>query len=93
MHRDVKAENIMLENNDPEDLKIKLTDFGFACFFHPGEGKKEILGSPLYMAPEVVANKGAYDCKVDIWSTGVITYILLSGRPPFKGKTKEEIFN
>ncbi len=93
MHRDVKAENIMLENNDPDDLKIKLTDFGFACFFLPGEGRKDILGSPLYMAPEIVANKSPYDCKVDIWSVGVITYILLSGRSPFRGKTKEEIFN
>jgi serine/threonine protein kinase len=46
----------MLENNDPENLQIKLTDFGFACFFMPGVGKKEVLGSPLYMAPEIVAN-------------------------------------
>lgn len=56
MHRDIKAENIMLENRDPENFSIKLTDFGFACFFLPGEGKKELLGSPLYMAPEVVSN-------------------------------------
>jgi calcium-dependent protein kinase len=56
MHRDIKAENIMLENRDPENFSIKLTDFGFACFFLPGEGKKEVLGSPLYMAPEVVSN-------------------------------------
>jgi serine/threonine protein kinase len=77
---------------NPEELKIKLTDFGFACFYSPGEGRKEVLGSPLYMAPEIV--KGlAYDEKVDVWSIGVITFILLSGRPPFKGKNRDEIFD
>jgi serine/threonine protein kinase len=44
------------------------------------------------MAPEIVANNQPYDCKVDVWSAGVIAYILLSGRPPFKGKTRDEIF-
>jgi serine/threonine protein kinase len=72
-------------------LNVKITDFGFACFYDKGEGRKEVLGSPLYMAPEIV-NEEAYDQKVDIWSTGVIAYILLSGRPPFRGKTKQEIF-
>ena len=51
-----------------------------------------MLGSPLYMAPEIVEEQ-VYDEKVDSWSVGVITYILLSGRPPFKGKTKAEIFH
>jgi serine/threonine protein kinase len=44
------------------------------------------------MAPEIISEE-PYDKKVDIWSTGVITYILLSGRPPFRGKSKQEIFN
>lgn len=92
MHRDIKAENIMLENNDSENFSIKLTDFGFACFFLSGEGKKDVLGSPLYMAPEIVSNDGPYDFKVDIWAAGVIAYILLSGRVPFKGKKRDEIF-
>lgn len=81
-----------MESKDPESLSLKITDFGFACFFQPGEGKKEILGSPLYMAPEII-HGDSYDARVDIWSTGVITYILLCGRPPYKGKTREEIFN
>jgi serine/threonine protein kinase len=93
MHRDIKAENIMIESLQSErDLNIKLTDFGFACFFKEGEGKSELLGSPLYMAPEIVRNQEQYDSKVDIWSTGVITYILLSGKAPFRGKFREGIF-
>lgn len=91
MHRDIKAENILLESK--EDLRVKITDFGFACFFNKEvyENKNEVLGSPLYMAPEIIANQ-KYDAKVDIWSLGVVTYILLSGRPPFKGKSRAEIF-
>lgn len=61
-------------------------------FFDPQEGGlNKTLGSPLYMAPEIV-KKVQYNTKVDIWSLGVMTYIMLSGRPPFKGKTKDEIF-
>jgi serine/threonine protein kinase len=89
--RDIKPENILLEKEDPENLNVKITDFGFACFYKKGEGRKEVLGSPLYMAPEIVSEE-PYDQKVDIWSTGVIAYILLSGRPPFRGKSKQEIF-
>lgn len=51
----------------------------------------DVLGSPLYMAPEIIEEK-KYDHRVDIWSAGVICYILLSGRPPFKGRTKQDIF-
>ena len=80
-----------MESKDPETLDIKISDFGFACFFKPGEGKQEILGSPLYMAPEIV-NEESYDEKVDIWSVGVIAYILLTGRAPFTGKSRSEIF-
>jgi serine/threonine protein kinase len=76
-----------LEKTDEESLNVKITDFGFACFYKPGEGRKEVLGSPLYMAPEIIS-ESSYDQKVDIWSVGVIAYILLSGRPPFRGKAK-----
>jgi len=92
VHRDLKPENILLESEDPDNLNIKITDFGFACFFNPKEqGLREVLGSPLYMAPEIIQEQ-PYNHKVDIWSIGVITYILLSGRPPFKGQSKNEIF-
>ena len=49
------------------------------------------LGSPLYMPPEIVSNE-TYDNKVDIWSAGVMTYVLLVGKPPFEGNTKKEVF-
>ena len=80
-----------MEKSDPNSLSIKITDFGFAVFYDPKEGLKEVLGSPLYMAPEIVREE-TYDEKVDTWSVGVITYILLSGRPPFKGRSKAEMF-
>lgn len=89
--RDIKPENILLEHSDLERLDIKMTDFGFACFFNPQEGLSDVLGSPLYMAPEIILEK-KYDQRVDIWSLGVIAYILLSGRPPFKGRSKQDIF-
>lgn len=91
-NRDVKPENILLESDNLDNLNVKITDFGFACFLNPlEEGAQEVLGSPLYMAPEVVKEE-KYDSKVDVWSVGVIAYILLCGRPPFRGKTKPEIF-
>lgn len=93
VHRDIKPENLLLESRDLANLNIKITDFGFAKCYDPSnfEGLDDVLGSPLYMAPEVV-KKLKYDTKVDIWSLGIVTYILLSGRPPFSGKTKDEIF-
>ncbi len=55
VHRDIKPENILLESEDIENLNLKITDFGFACFLGtPEEGQSEVLGSPLYMAPEIV---------------------------------------
>jgi calcium-dependent protein kinase len=92
VHRDIKPENILLESKEEGKLSIKITDFGFAKCYDPIEGGlQDTLGSPLYMAPEIV-KKIKYDTKVDIWSLGVMTYIMLTGRPPFTGKTKEEIF-
>lgn len=94
VHRDIKPENILLapeEGTGRDALNVKLTDFGFACFFKKDKGLKQVLGSPLYMAPEIVQEQ-TYDSKVDIWSVGVIAHILLSGCPPFFGKTKLDIY-
>jgi serine/threonine protein kinase len=92
-HRDLKPENVLLDSTDVTRMNLKITDFGFAKFHDPDkeEGLTDMLGSPLYMAPEII-KKLPYDNKVDIWSIGVILYIMMTGRPPFKGRTKEEIF-
>ena len=94
VHRDIKPENILLapeEKTDVSSINLKLTDFGFACFFDPEKRLKQVLGSPLYMAPEIVKELH-YGKAVDIWSIGVIGHILLSGSPPFFGKSKPEIY-
>ena len=83
-HRDLKPENILLESKDKNNFDVKIADFGFACLFDPHDGLTTILGSPLYMAPEIIMGQN-YNEKVDIWAIGVITYMLLSGRNPFPG--------
>lgn len=94
VHRDIKPENILLapeEQASPAKLNLKLTDFGFACFYRRERGLRQVLGSPLYMAPEIVREQ-QYDERVDVWSVGVIGHILLSGCPPFYGQSKQEIY-
>ena len=90
VHRDLKPENILFETED-ENSQIKLVDFGFAEVFNPKKGMKDILGTPLFIAPEIISSK-KYGSKADIWSLGVVTYFLLSGDPPFDGDDKNELF-
>lgn len=88
VHRDLKLENILLVSQDRSNLEIKIADFGFAKEL--GEKEQEFLqcGTPIYMAPEIFDpdNEGGYRFKVDIWSAGVIAYLLLTGKTPFEGK-------
>ncbi|KAE8690008.1 Calcium-dependent protein kinase 32 [Hibiscus syriacus] len=88
MHRDLKPENFMFEN-EKETAVLKAIDFGLSAFFKPGERFYEIVGSPYYMAPEVLRRN--YGPEVDIWSAGVILYILLCGLPPFWAETEQGI--
>ncbi|CAN6481155.1 unnamed protein product [Victoria cruziana] len=90
VHRDLKPENILLATTD-KSAPIKLADFGLATYIRPGQCLNGIVGSPFYIAPEVLA--GGYNQAADVWSAGVILYILLSGVPPFWGKTKSKIFD
>ncbi|CAO2838131.1 unnamed protein product [Amaranthus hypochondriacus] len=80
IHRDLKPENFLFANKN-ESSALKAIDFGLSIFFEPGQRFSEIVGSPYYMAPEVL--KRNYGPEVDIWSAGVILYILLCGVPPF----------
>mmetsp|Transcript_14511 Transcript_14511/g.14121 ORF Transcript_14511/g.14121 Transcript_14511/m.14121 type:complete len:173 (-) Transcript_14511:730-1248(-) len=91
-HRDLKPENIIFEDNDTNKMKVKLIDFGLSKIL--GLNKKEMLtklGTPYYVSPEVL--EGSYNKMCDLWAIGVITFILLSGTPPFNGRSELEIFN
>ncbi|KAG6516639.1 hypothetical protein ZIOFF_027108 [Zingiber officinale] len=88
MHRDLKPENFLF-GNKKENAPLKAIDFGLSVFFRPGECFNEIVGSPYYMAPEVL--KRNYGPEVDVWSAGVILYILLCGVPPFWAETEQGV--
>ncbi|KAK6255322.1 hypothetical protein SCA6_016627 [Theobroma cacao] len=88
IHRDLKPENFLLAD-ESETAPIKAIDFGLSIFYEPGQRFSDIVGSPYYMAPEVLRRN--YGKEVDIWSIGVILYILLCGVPPFWADTEEGI--
>ncbi|KVH92314.1 Calcium-binding EF-hand [Cynara cardunculus var. scolymus] len=105
VHRDMKPEvfnnkdnknsNLPLQNNflfksPKEDSHLKATDFGLSDFIRPGKKFTDIVGSAYYVAPEVLKRKSGPES--DVWSIGVITYILLCGRRPFWDKTEDGIF-
>ncbi|KAK6147352.1 hypothetical protein DH2020_018264 [Rehmannia glutinosa] len=89
MHRDLKPENFLFLDED-DDSDIKTIDFGLSVFFKPGEIFTDVVGSPYYVAPEVLCKR--YGPEADVWSAGVIVYILLCGVPPFWGDSEQEIF-
>lgn len=90
MHRDLKPENVLLEASKEFD-QIKVIDFGTALRYKPGQNFKETIGTPYYIAPEVLNHNYGKEC--DIWSLGVMAYIILSGIPPFNGGTDNEIMS
>ena len=85
---DLKPENLLFEN-DTAEAQIKVIDFGYSQFFEPKQKMQRSLGSPYFMAPEVFEN--SYTEKCDIWSCGVILYILLCGKLPFSGRNVNEV--
>eukprot|EP00434_Breviolum_minutum_P011617 symbB.v1.2.010248.t1/scaffold663.1/size175208/4 len=92
-HRDLKLENFLLTKGNvcDETCLLKLADFGLAQYFRGGTGYlRTAVGSVAYAAPEVVSGK--YTSACDLWSCGVILYILLSGKQPFYGTNNKEIF-
>ncbi|XP_005405877.1 PREDICTED: death-associated protein kinase 3 isoform X1 [Chinchilla lanigera] len=88
-HFDLKPENIMLLDKNVPSPRIKLIDFGIAHKIEAGNEFKNIFGTPEFVAPEIV-NYEPLGLEADMWSIGVITYILLSGASPFLGETKQE---
>ncbi|RRT60136.1 hypothetical protein B296_00042949 [Ensete ventricosum] len=89
VHRDLKPENFLFTNND-ENAPMKLIDFGLSDFTRPDERLNDIVGSAYYVAPEVLHR--SYSNEADMWSIGVITYILLCGSRPFWARTESGIF-
>jgi calcium-dependent protein kinase len=86
-HRDIKPENLLFATPS-EDESLKVIDFGLSKIFTIDCKMNSIVGTIYYMAPEVF--EGNYDEKCDIWSAGVILFIMLCGKPPFYGKTDSE---
>jgi calcium-dependent protein kinase len=89
-HRDIKLDNIMI---NPDNLEIKLIDFGFATKFSEREKLKGKIGTPYYVAPEIL--KGTYGKECDMWSIGIMTYYMLVGDPPFNAESgrDQELFD
>lgn len=90
VHRDLKLENFLFEG-DSSTSPLVLIDFGLSKHFDSHERMRQRVGSCYYTAPEVLS--GDYDYRCDLWSLGVICYMLLSGTPPFGGKTPDDIHN
>ncbi|XP_044302639.1 death-associated protein kinase 1 isoform X4 [Varanus komodoensis] len=88
-HFDLKPENIMLLDRNVPKPRIKIIDFGLAHKIDFSNEFKNIFGTPEFVAPEIV-NYEPLGLEADMWSIGVITYILLSGASPFLGETKQE---
>ena len=88
MHRDLKPENILLDWNDNKTIKI--INFGTSTESKSDEEFKNQFGSIYYASPEVL--NGEYDEKSDVWSIGVMLFIMLGGRPPFEGNSEKEIY-
>ncbi|KAK8395972.1 hypothetical protein O3P69_005219 [Scylla paramamosain] len=87
VHRDLKAENLLLD----KDLNIKLADFGFSNFYTPGVLLSTWCGSPPYAAPELFEGKEYDGPKADVWSLGVILFVLVCGYLPFDAKTLQTL--
>jgi calcium-dependent protein kinase len=91
VHRDIKLENWLYANNE-EASPLCITDFGFATYYDPSvdQPMANMMGSSYYIAPEIL--RQSYGHEVDMWSTGIVAYMLISGRAPFGGDDVDEIF-
>lgn len=96
VHRDIKPENVLFSSNPYNSANtgslVRLVDFGFSKYHGLHDQRMRTkLGSPYYMSPDIL--NGSYDRSVDLWSAGVVCYIMLCGYPPFSGDTDSEIYD
>jgi serine/threonine protein kinase len=96
VHRDLKIENVVYasdsKDSDFSRISLKLIDFGFAALSKLNQKQlRDFIGTPYYMAPEIVSNS-YYGSEVDIWSLGVLTFYLIEGAFPFLGKARPQLF-
>lgn len=87
-HRDIKLENILLDENK----QVKLIDFGFSTCIPNDKKIKMFCGTPSYMAPEIVAKEEYAGPPADMWASGVLLYALMNGCFPFRGSTDKELY-
>lgn len=95
VHRDLKPANLFLTSGPDSRPIIKVLDFGLSKASHSPSGLTSanlVLGSPLFMSPEQLRSSRCADVRADIWSIGICLYQFVTGEPPFKGETFEEIF-
>ncbi|KAL6052966.1 Serine/threonine-protein kinase KIN2 [Balamuthia mandrillaris] len=88
IHRDLKCENLLLDG----DLNIKIIDFGLSNCFTPGSLMKTFCGSPTYCAPELIQRKEYKGPEIDVWSLGVVLFVLVCGYLPFDAKDFQSLF-
>ncbi len=99
INRDIKLENILIESyemrtvngQDMPFFDIKVCEFKSSRSYKKSNKLNKKIGNPYYIAPEVL--KRRYDEKIDVWSCGIVMYMLLSGKPPFKGNSEKEILD
>lgn len=95
-HRDLKPENLLCSGEEDQGyvpFRVVIADFGLSKAFNSGEALETSCGTPDYVAPEVITAEGQYDKSVDMWSCGVITYVLLCGFSPFLSSTQHGLFD
>eukprot|EP00884_Botryococcus_braunii_P005302 jgi/Botrbrau1/14773/Bobra.0284s0007.1 len=98
VHRDLKLENILLTDKDQHATEVKIADFGLSrfCNMADGEGLTTMCGSPAYVAPEILSfsqSKKEYSIAVDMWSAGIILFVLVTGYSPFSADSDAELFD